>query len=235
MKALLIRVGIDSGAGGGLAPVFPDGSFEYIPIPEDANSVESRRYCTEEGRSGILFSEFVPKKYRRRKLHYDPEFQTNTYGDYKVKRMNIVEKGDIIAFYAGLVTMEGYGVGWVKTKETGLYLIGKIVVSDILHVNHSISKDEVLSRKLNLNAHFKRHNDSNYYICKGFSTKSGLLDKAVPISKKKTDVRGHPYHAVSPKMEKLLGISGSIQRSVPVRIIREKRHLRNLQKLLNLI
>jgi len=77
MKALLIRVGIDSGAGGGLAPIFPDGSFDYIPIPEDAHSVESRRYCTEKGRSGICFSEFVPKKNKRRKLHYDPEFQTN--------------------------------------------------------------------------------------------------------------------------------------------------------------
>lgn len=234
MKALLIRVGIDSGAGGGLAPVFPDGSFDYIPIPEDAPSVENRRYCSEKGRSGISFSEFVPKKYRIRRLHYDPEFQTNTYGDYKGKRMNIVEKGDIIAFYAGLVTMKKYEMGWCKTKETGLYLIGKIVVSDILHVNHSVSKDEVLTRKLNLNAHFKRRSDSDYYICKGFSTKSGLLDKAVSISKKKTDVRGHPYHAVSPKMEKLLGVSGSIQRSIPVRIIREEKYLRNLRKLLSI-
>lgn len=234
MKALLIRVGIDSGAGGGLAPIFPDGSFDYIPIPEYAHSVESRRYCTEKGRSGIPFEEFVPKRYKRWKLHYDPEFNTNTYGDYKGKRMNVVEKGDIIAFYAGLVTMEKTGGPWVKTKETGLYLIGKIVVSDILHVNNPISKDEVLTRKLNLNAHFKRRSDSDYYICKGSSTKSGLLDKAVRISEKKTDVRGHPYHAVSPKMEKLLGVSGSIQRSIPVRIIREEKHLRNLRKLLNI-
>src|SRR5207237_1564496 len=33
-KALLLRVGIDRGAGGILAPIFPDGSFEYVPPPE---------------------------------------------------------------------------------------------------------------------------------------------------------------------------------------------------------
>lgn len=34
MKAMLLRVGIDKGCGGVLAPIFEDGSFEYIPIPE---------------------------------------------------------------------------------------------------------------------------------------------------------------------------------------------------------
>jgi Nucleotide modification associated domain 3 len=33
-KALLLRVGIDRGTGGGLGPIFPDGTFEYVPIPE---------------------------------------------------------------------------------------------------------------------------------------------------------------------------------------------------------
>lgn len=42
MKALLLRVGIDKGYGGCLAPIFRDGSFEYIPIPERRATSESR-------------------------------------------------------------------------------------------------------------------------------------------------------------------------------------------------
>ncbi len=33
-KALLLRVGLDRGTGGALGPIYPDGTFEYIPIPE---------------------------------------------------------------------------------------------------------------------------------------------------------------------------------------------------------
>ncbi len=32
MKAMLLRVGMDTGTDGALGPVFPDGSFEYIPF-----------------------------------------------------------------------------------------------------------------------------------------------------------------------------------------------------------
>lgn len=34
MKAMLLRVGIDTGYGGTLGPIFEDGSFEFVPIPE---------------------------------------------------------------------------------------------------------------------------------------------------------------------------------------------------------
>ena len=45
MKALLLRVGIDKGTDGALAPIFKDGSFEYIPISEgDPESKEDRTY-----------------------------------------------------------------------------------------------------------------------------------------------------------------------------------------------
>ena len=34
MQVVLLRVGIDTGSGGILGPLFSDGSFEYIPIPD---------------------------------------------------------------------------------------------------------------------------------------------------------------------------------------------------------
>jgi hypothetical protein len=38
MKALLLRVGIDKGSGGIYGPIFDDGSFEFVPIPETYRS-----------------------------------------------------------------------------------------------------------------------------------------------------------------------------------------------------
>jgi len=42
MKSILLRIGIDTGiVKDGLAPVFRDGTLEYIPIPEGYNSLEN--------------------------------------------------------------------------------------------------------------------------------------------------------------------------------------------------
>jgi hypothetical protein len=47
--ALLLRVGIDKGSGGCLAPIFRDRRFEYIPIPEICATSESRVYANMYG------------------------------------------------------------------------------------------------------------------------------------------------------------------------------------------
>ena len=44
-KAVLLRVGIDSGSGGIQGPLFNDGSFEYICIP-DRKGVSKHQYGT---------------------------------------------------------------------------------------------------------------------------------------------------------------------------------------------
>lgn len=68
----------------------------------------------------------------------------------------------------------------------------------------------------------------------GDPEKSKLLDKAIQISQKKLNKIGRNYHAVSPEMEKLLGVKGSIQRSIPPRFIRDENKLKNLKGLLGL-
>jgi len=81
MKGLLLRVGIDKGSGGCLAPIFKDSSFEFIPIPEFRATSESRVYANMEGITGQRIIDFVPKKIQFSHPHYDPEFDTFTYGD----------------------------------------------------------------------------------------------------------------------------------------------------------
>jgi len=81
VKGLLLRIGIDKGVGGCLAPIFRDGSFEYIPIPERCATSETRTYAHITGRSGKVLADFVPRRLHNSVPHIDPEFETFTYGD----------------------------------------------------------------------------------------------------------------------------------------------------------
>ena len=105
-KVLLLRVGMDLGFGG-LGPLFPDGTFEYVPIPDDPSRVSDRSVFFRDipARSGGSIARFVPERHRGSPAHYDPEFDTFTYGDpTRNKRRQLLRlgKGDMLVFYAGL-------------------------------------------------------------------------------------------------------------------------------------
>ncbi len=88
--------------------------------------------------------------------------------------------------------------------------------------------------KFRNNAHLKRsYSPKDLVIVVGEKKKSKLLDKAIQISESRLDKIGRPYQAVSKKMEKTLGISGSIQRSIPPRYIHSD-HIKKLKKILSL-
>lgn len=230
---MLLRVGIDKGCGGALAPIFEDGSFEYIPIPEeDHDSTESRTYNNTKGRSGYPLAYYVPRKINDYSMHVDPEFRTFTYGDPTSKRNNLLklDENDLLIFYAGLTPFMN------RNYEEALYIIGYFTIDKVIDFNQ-LTEKETLKTTLQYpnNAHIKRSYDyQDLVIIVGKKEKSTLFDKAILISAKKNDKRGRPYHAVSPEMEKLLGIHGSIQRSIPPRLIKEKENLTNLQKILGI-
>ena len=87
MRVVLLRVGIDTGSGGIHAPLFRDGSFEYIPIPDNfgGRGVDERTYGNTMSRNGqpliSHFPEHRRSKMRDKPMHFDPEFETFTYGD----------------------------------------------------------------------------------------------------------------------------------------------------------
>ena len=103
MKALLLRVGIDKGSGGTYGPIFEDGSFEFVPIPETYRSCTATTYGERIGRKGKPLSTYVPPALWHVPMHDDPEFETCTYGDTTAKRRSLLElgDGDLLVFYAG--------------------------------------------------------------------------------------------------------------------------------------
>ncbi|MEA3378920.1 MAG: hypothetical protein U9Q69_04755 [Nanoarchaeota archaeon] len=230
MKAMILRVGIDKGTDGTLGPIFHDGSFEFIPISEgDSKSKEDRTYKNTIGRSGKPLSTYLPKQIKDKTMHFDPEFTTFTYGDPTSKRTYLLklEKGDLLVFYAGLSHQTN------KYKDA-LYIIGYFLVDKIIDFN-KLSKKEINEcyTLYPSNAHLKRSYDtSDLVIVVGNKNQSKLLNKAILISELKLNKIGRHYHGVSKEMEKLLGIAGSIQRSIPPRFIQGNVHLSNLKEML---
>jgi hypothetical protein len=63
MNVVLLRVGIDTGWGGIHSPLFHDGTFEFVPIP-DSRGLDERKYGNSKGRAGRAFAEYFPKRYQ---------------------------------------------------------------------------------------------------------------------------------------------------------------------------
>ena len=204
MRIMLLRVGIDMGCGGSLAPIFPDGAFEYIPIPESRGVTDDApRYCDLPARRGGMLSDYVAKRHRDRPVHLDPEFVTYTYGDpTRNKRGQLLRlnPGDILTFYSGLRP-----VGW--RRGGGLFIIGYFTVKEAFEVENPGALTQEELRCIGDNAHFKRlEPDPRLVVVKGDPGRSRLLERAARIS----DERGQVEETLIP----FLGYSGSLVRAV---------------------
>lgn len=222
MQVVLLRVGIDTGSGGIHGPLFKNGSFEYVPIRDGfkGRGVSDQTYGNTQSRYGkrtLLY--YFPEKLRERRrdtpIHYDPEFETFTYGDPTPPKRGLrrLKKGDLLVFYAGLE-------GWDFQCAPALYIIAFIEVENAGLAADFSQRD--LQRDFGRNFHVRHHlvfghQKDRLVLVKGNSG-SRLLKKARRISAMGSDKRGRPLHILSPEMQKIFGgFDGhvSIQRSPP--------------------
>jgi len=217
MQVVLIRIGVDTGAGEIHGPLFKDGTFEYIPIPDQfrGTGVDTRTYGTTRGKKGIALIEYFPSRLRDRYRNH-PEFETFTYGDPNVlkARLRFLKKGDLLVLYAGLA-------GWDFNRAPALYIIGFF---SVLCAGLATSFSQSVRRKhFSQNFHVRHRvvfqdQQDRLVLVKGASAKSRLLQKAVLISCAGMDCNGRLIHILSPDMQKIFGdFHGrtSIQRSPP--------------------
>jgi hypothetical protein len=233
MKALLLRVGIDKGTDGALGPIFDDGTFVYVPPSEwDPASLEPRTFRSTVGITGRPLATYLPPRVADRVIHDDPEFVTYTYGDASAKRRYLLKlsKGDILAFYAGLQPFHTH------RRVAGLYIIGHFTVARVVDFN--LLSDKQRTACFNLyprNAHLKRTEPGeNLVIVAGDRTRSALLQKALLISEGRPMRNGRIGQAVSRDCERVLGVRGFIERSMPPRLIKEAPHFAALFDLLHI-
>ena len=217
MKVAMVRIGVDSGSGGIQGPLFNDGSFDYIPIP-DGFGIDERTYGNTAGLKQRKLVEYFPESRRiamlNRSIHFDPEFATFTYGDPTPPKAGLrhLEKGDMLIFYCGLE-------GWDHRSEAALYLMGYF---EVLVAGRPDSLREQKTGELFANNFHVRHQQvferqrADLVLIKG-SECSRLLREAVCISVMGRNRTGQPLKVLSPEMQRIFGTSmdGSVFSAAP--------------------
>jgi hypothetical protein len=205
MKVAMLRIGVDSGSGGIQGPLFHDGSFDYIPIP-DGLGIDERTYGSTTSLKQRKLVEYFPESRRGamadRSIHFDPEFATFTYGDPTPPKAGLrrLETGDMLIFYCGLE-------GWDFSSEPALYLMGYFEVMAAGRPDDIGAQD--LTRLFEKNFHVRHQRvferqKAELVLIKG-SEKSRLLNKAVCISVMGRNRAGQPLKILSPEMQKIFG------------------------------
>lgn len=223
-QIVLLRVGIDAGSGGIQGPLFEDGTFDFVCIP-DKKQMSVHTYGDSVGKHGNCFVDFFPKSRREQMakqcVHVDPEFETFTYGDPTRPKRSLrkLNPGDVLVFYCGLQKWNTES-GWNKGSRPALYLAGYFEVL-LAGMATNFSK-KVLRSEFGKNFHVRyptvyEQQKDELVLVKG-GPGSRLFSKAHQISSEGEDRTGKPLKVLSPKMQKTFGDFGgriSIQRSPP--------------------
>lgn len=239
-NVVLLRVGIDRGAGGIAGPLFDDGSFEFIPIDADFNK-RGLTYGNTKGhvkKKSLIryFPESRQPRMHDRPIHNDPEFKTWTYGDPTMPKQGLrdLQPGDLLVLYSGLRGWNGcqtpealFIVGYFVVKVAGTYptlvdRFRKKQVEDTFSNNHHIihrdtagCRYERKSRETGKVTCVK----SELVLVQG-GPGSRLLKKAHRLSapKKHKDKGGHYVYVLDPVLHEHFGTFtelNAIQRSIP--------------------
>src|SRR5438309_11390964 len=130
---VLLRVGVDAGCGGIQGPLFEDGTFEFVCIP-DNKQVSVHTYGNMVGRNGQPHVGYFPESRRKlmaaQTVHVDPEWETFTYGDPTTPKRSLrhLQAGDFLVFYCGLQKWDDE-TGCKYDCRPALYLAGYFEVA----------------------------------------------------------------------------------------------------------
>lgn len=233
MKAVLIRVGVDKGYGF-LSPVFPDFSYRYIPIyyknKKEPEKKERRTYFDLSKELNNNLIDYVPEKYRNRIVHYDPEFETFTYGEPNNPKRGALlklDKGDLLIFYLGGLLHLDY----FKT-EMGCFIIGFFEVDKVYEWGKSKDVNHEIIRICRNNAHMRSSKSKNNLVIVKGTKRSRLLNKCIYFTEpnRKTD---NPPYFTKELFSKQYGIRKNVVRAVP-QTITDERFIENIKKLLEI-
>ncbi len=203
-RIFLVNVGVNARHGAARSPLFADGSFEWVPIPEDPrfdgpHSLQYRDLPRWTG-PGTLAG-FVPQPWTQRAAHADPDFVHGTYGDEcqrtaRARGLRAAVPGDWLFFLSRLVP-------WAEGRWVGppcFALVGALRVTQAIHDLRSLPVGG--SARLAKNAHCRRGRN-NPAGWDGFSifvggAGTGRFREACVVDKSFAarllrDAQGHPF------------------------------------------
>jgi hypothetical protein len=183
-RAVALNVGANTSAPGVRGPVYPDGSAEFVPIPETEPTTEAPPTYAD-----LDLETAVPDPDQA--VHLDPEFaeypccDRYTYGDpwgVKARPLLQLSGGDRVYFYATLTPRGSGHREWI-TDGWGAYIIGVFrlardpVPGASYHELSEAERDRFAS-----NAHVRRDPFDAAVLLAGDPEDSGLLETVVPLS-----------------------------------------------------
>lgn len=197
-RALAINVAANTTLPGFRGPVYPDGSFEYVPIPEREPIADSQAAPTYAD----LDLEFdVPASLHNRHVHHDPAFagihgaDRYTYGDehgVKAGPISRLTADDWLFFYATLSSHAtpdtvpddpGHppaALSWLSS-DWGTYLIGCFRIHRVVTGEEYAALSEDARSVFAGNAHLNRECFDARVLVAG-APESRLFERVVPLS-----------------------------------------------------
>lgn len=190
---VIINVGANTSHHGLVSPLWENGDFCIMPIPEEGMVPNPSKDLFPSCRNLPSFADFVKpyiafcvhEKYLTKTVHEDPEFETFTYGDNpdgiakgKAANLKHLSNGDLLFFFAGLTAIRGREL----IGDYRFYFIAFFELSSILPKVTAMPTQEQLSL-FGRNAHIKRGQAdtrffNDFWVWKG-SGNSQLFRKAV--------------------------------------------------------
>lgn len=184
MRSIAINVAANTNEPGVRGPLYPDGSFEYVPIPESEPTAEPVPTYAD-----LDLDTVVPERHRDSPVHLDPEFpeyphcERYTYGDphgVKAGPLAELDAGDYVFFYATLSTADDRpdwaAPGW------GAFVIGHFRLARVLTGEDYAAASADERAPFRNNAHVKRDPFDARVLLEGDADDSALYDRAVPLS-----------------------------------------------------
>ncbi len=176
------------------SPLFEDGTFEFLPIPEDRELTGERLVRYRDLRSYYDSTRdllrYVPPRAWDWPTHNDPEFDAFTYGDNcdiapRAAGLKAMRPGDCLSFLARLENWNQSGA----TGTFGFYLVGHLNIAEenwLFRGLHSTQLDDE-SSPFRRNAHVLRARSDEllwdgFWVFRG-SERSVRFATAVPVTR----------------------------------------------------
>ncbi|KTG08888.1 hypothetical protein AUR64_13840 [Haloprofundus marisrubri] len=185
-RSIAINVAANTNLPGFRGPVYPDGRFEYVPIPEREET--SERVPTY---GDLSFGFDLPPSVLDTPVHLDPAFAgvhgatRHTYGDehgVKAGPLSELSTGDSLFFYA---TLSLHGDSPTSRRvvddDWGTYLIGEFRVQQALTGEEYLELPAADRERFAENAHVRRDPFDAKVLVEG-GEESGLFERVVPLS-----------------------------------------------------
>ncbi len=201
-RIFLVNVGVNASHGALRSPVFPDGTFEFLPIPEERRwwspTLPAYPKLASYNDPDETLAQYAPVSRWNDRLHDDPEFRTFTYGDNprtaaRAAGLTQCGPGDYLFFLARLVQRDG---------AAGFYLIGFFRIADLLRDVQEFPTGRDF-QVFGANAHIRRaayhpRALNRFWVWKGDPDVSLRLPRAVPVTRSLAeatllDARGRPW------------------------------------------